>query len=695
VKLNHAYKFALKYSWLILLIAIFIFSYYIRAINNVPDRLLSFDPIFQYRFTKYFADWGHLPTWDELSYYTGRQVNIGNFPPLMFYLTSVIFWIVKGLGFSFSLFTVAAYSSAIYGAMVCIAAFLLGRELSNKYGGIMAATLIGTAPQILVRTFGSSYDTDQLVLFFLILTIYLGIYALRRKTVFAISIALIGFIGFMLMWNMFLFTYAVIVINFIIYFILMLFIKKDKEKKSLSEKLFSSIKEMRNEVIILIVIFLGLAITSLIVSNFNFKYTIIDAASALIGFAQRAEAWIVNVSIAELQPFSIFNFNGWVMAMGSFITGYNIIDVFLILLFFASIIIGIVYSYKKNIKSLSILLTLFLVAIVITFRGIRFTEFSSAFFIILIAVGFGNLIDWSKKDDFLKSVSIGLFIFVFVISIGLGIQMGESVGPDTSQNWDNAWNFLKTQTPEMSLVGTWWDPGHMITGLAERRVIADGAHCANDCLYTINDRITDLGKIMVVSDENESLNLIRKYQGTSPNVYWIASDDLIGKFQWLQYFGIGCDARTDRSCPLYMQLPEESRSTDSAGNIVLRKYGSVFIYNSGEIPIPVYTEGINALLFDEIIMYNGTEPVPIKFSNEEKNILITGLKPLESQLNIRFTNQSVPMTVWIPQHYSYIVIIPPNLRESVFTKMFFLEGQGLEHFKQVFRNENVKIYEVI
>lgn len=129
------------------------------------------------------------------------------------------------------------------------------------------------------------------------------------------------------------------------------------------------------------------------------------------------------------------------MAMGSFITGYNIIDIFLFLLFFAAMIIGIVYSYKKNIGMLPFLLTLFIVGIVITFRGIRFTEFSSAFFIILIAVGFGSLIEWSKKDKFLKSLSLGLLIFVIIISIGLGIQMGENVGPDISPNWDSAWNF--------------------------------------------------------------------------------------------------------------------------------------------------------------------------------------------------------------------------------------------------------------
>jgi hypothetical protein len=169
-----------------------------------------------------------------------------------------------------------------------------------------------------------------------------------------------------------------------------------------------------------------------------------------------------------------------------------------------------------------------------------------------------------------------------IMAMIISQPMGKSLGPDIDQNWDSAWEFLKTKTPEFSIVGTWWDPGHMITGLAERRAYSDGAHCqlGNDgkpaCLYTINDRITDLGKIMVTADENESLNLIRKYQGDSPKVYWIASDDLIGKFQWLQYFGTGCDARDteqQKRCPLYIQIPEQSRSVDNNGNIIIRNYG--------------------------------------------------------------------------------------------------------------------------
>lgn len=680
-----------KYWWVFILAFIFLFSYYIRAINIVPDRLLSFDPIFQYRFTYYFANEGHLPIWDELTYYVGRITDVS---PFMYYITSLIYW-TSGSFLKLSLMTTCAYMSAIYGALITIPVFLLVKELSNKYGGLLAAALIGTAPQILVRTFGSSYDTDQLVLFFIFLTLYLGFRAIRKKTVTSISLAIIGFTAFMLMWAHFWYPFIIIFLSIIVFLILETSVENGGLRKISFEGFKKSLIKSKSKFFILIIIFLSIFMIG-IINNLN----IITNLSILIGFAQRAEEWIVNISIAELQPFNIFSLEGWILSMGRFLIGDNIIDILISLFFLSMITLGILKSFKKDTEITSFLITLLLIAIYSTSRGVRFTEFTSGLFIVLIGVGFGNLLEWTRSDVMKKTISIGFGIFIILLAMGVGMEIGKQLGPDINPNWDNAWEFLKTETPELAIVGTWWDPGHMITGLAERRVYADGAHCqlGNDgkpaCLYTINDRIVDLGKIMVTADENESLKLIRKYQGDSPKIYWIASDDLIGKFRWLQYFGTGCDGTTDSSCPLYIQLSEQSRSTDAQGNIVMRSYDPVILYQN----IPILIQGIDAMLFDEIIYYDAAgNVVAYKFNETEQQDLITALKPLETELNIRFTNQSIQTypTVWIPQHFSYIVLIPPHLRNSVFTKMFFLEGQNLEHFKQVFRNEQVKIYEII
>lgn len=688
-----------KNWWVFALIFIFLFSYYIRAINIVPDRLLSFDPIFQYRYTKYFVDWGHLPIWDELTYYDGRILTNAT-QPLMFYITGILYWLFNFA--SATLKTFASYMSAIYGALIVIPAFLLVRELSNKYGGLLAATLVGTAPQILVRTFGSSYDTDQIVLFFILLSLYGGFLALKRRSIPTFSFALVIFVLFMLAWLYFLYTLMILIIFVAILFILSLLILKDENtgKRSVSmKKIKKIISSIKIHILILVMIF-----ALLVLIGFVNNVSVVTYLMKLINFAQNPDISIVNISIAELQQLNIFSLQGWLLATGSFVST-DIITYIILVTFTILIAFGFFYSFKKkkNIEVLAFLTTLLLVGIYTTIRGVRFTEYVSALFLVLVGVGFGYLFEYSKNKRFSKIMVIGTGILIIIIVMDIGLLTAYQLGPDINKNWDDAWAFLKNNTPEFSIVGTWWDPGHMVTGLAERRVFADGAHCPPEaCFYPINDRITDLGKIMATTDENESLSLIRKYQGDSPNVYWIASDDLIGKYQWLQYFGIGCDARTDSSCPLYIQLGEDSQSRmyDNSGNIVFLTYqlgtqGKILIYNSPTIPLPIYVQGINAALFDETVYYNGTQPISVKFTQNETNALLTALKPLESKLNVRFTNQTIPMTVWIPNHFAYIVIIPPNLRNTVFTKMFMLEGQGLDHFKEVFRNEQVKIFEVI
>jgi hypothetical protein len=226
-------------------------------------------------------------------------------------------------------------------------------------------------------------------------------------------------------------------------------------------------------------------------------------------------------------------------------------------------------------------------------------------------------------------------------------------------------------------------------------VIADGAHCGFQCLYGINDRITALGKIMATDDENVSLQLIRKYQGTSPKVYWIASDDLISKYQWLQYFGMGCDSRSDARCQLYSALSLENVKYDTNGNAVVFVYGTIMMVAVGEKPALVYVQGKNAALIDEVMYYNGNSVITRNLNNENKTDLASSMDPLMKQLGYRMSDQSVSLTGWLSKDSRTIIIIPPTLRNTVFTRMFFLEGQGLEHFKQVFRNEQVKIYEVI
>lgn len=670
----------LSYWWVIVLIGIFMFSYYIRAMNNIPDRLLSFDPIFQYRYTKYIVEWGHMPLWDEISYYVGKAIHSNINPPLLYYITAIAYFFLKD---THSLLTVCSYMGALFGALITIPAFLLGRELSNKYGGLFAAILIGTAPKILTRTFGASFDSDQIVLFFLLLTLYLGYYAFKKKTIGSYSMALLGLTAFMLTWMIWVYSFVIIMGFVFAYFVLKFVLNRFKIKGS----------EIKAGLKYIAVLVIGLLLIGFVV---NQELSLINVLGEFLGFVSSPEEKIVNISIAELQLFDIANIDGLITAFGGFQMINELVSNLVLLSFISLLGIGVYLMYKKgDIMALSFMLVLIIVGIYTTMRGHRFAEFSSTLLLVSVGSGFGLLFTHLKTRQFPKVLLLCLAILLSISVLNIGMAVGQQLGPDLNSNWDNAWEFLKTETDVNSIVGTWWDPGHMISGLAERRNIADGAHCSEPCLIGINERITDLGTIMVTDDENVSVELIRKYQGTSPEAYWIVSDDLIGKFRWPQYFSTGCDGAIDQSCPLYMQFPQTSENYDHEGYAVVKNYGNMGIYLGGNIPIPFLTEGINAAVVNEIIFYVDGEAHFFNTQTQgDKEIIISVIKGLEEPLNIRFSNESVPLTVWFSEDQRYIVIIPSNLRNSVFTRMFFLEGYGLEQFEQVFRNSQVKIYKV-
>ncbi len=735
---------------LFVLSLIFFLAFWIRAVNIVPDRILSYDPVYQYRFTKYFVDFGVFPAWDELSYYTGRAFYM---PPLMYYLTALIYWFLKALMSSITLKTACSLAGALYGALMVIPAYLLTRELASAKAGLLAALFVGTAPQILTRTFGASYDTDQLVLFFILLTLWTSFRLFRNPNYFNFMLSLFAFTGFMFTWNMFWYTFYIylgviflwITGNAVSY----LFFKGRFPKREI-------IAQITTAVLLFVSLNLAGELNGLQPLRWFFE---------VIGFAVHPETWIVNVSIAELQPiwnlvtvaivpflvsgalifalgrklknlenfalifattaacfifvsfisyastsktFSLSGFRDFTASyllysgyghvaqfLGNFTTGEFALDLFILVTLFSSAFFALYSLFTENYKSKRFVFVLVLwIFFFLTIKGgIRFTEYVSAIGLCLAATGLAFL---KAERDILKTLTHGLIIILALVSVSCGIYLGYRLGPDIDANWDNAWKFLREQTPELALVGTWWDPGHMITGYAERRVIADGAHCGFDCMYTINDRITDLGKIFTTKSEKEALKILRKYQGTSPEIYWIASFDLIGKFQWLQYFGTGCDARVEYSkCPLYNMLQLENAYAYTGGNltIYLFDYGAIKVLYLN-YPIAFYVQGKNAMLFKEVLYYENNSVQESSLEKYNATAIYDQLSPIFKAIGYRLTKQFFPWSVWISRDKSVVVTIPPHLREALFTKMFMLEGKGLKNFELVLSNPEVKIYRV-
>lgn len=346
-------------------------------------------------------------------------------------------------------------------------------------------------------------------------------------------------------------------------------------------------------------------------------------------------------------------------------------------------------------------------------RGVRFSLLFSVAAAAISGYIIGNLFSYlRKKTPIVFSIIFGIIALLAISFLSNAIQTGNSnTGMVLSQNWYDGLDWLKAHGDKNTLVATWWDPGHIITGYTGLKVFADGAHCGvGNCIpYNLNIRIRDMGRILSTTNETESVSILDKYVELTPEqrleardkwgqimpadafdplttVYVIASDDLIQKYYWLSYFGSYNDSTQtgDGRNYIYFQFS----GFDQSGFIT---------YKNSQIPLTITLlekdgkpmavanypqQGIrNAVIRDLLFFQNNTE---VKLSYNDTNSTLNGL-------------------FWIDPSFSVAIFMESQVRDSMFTNMFFFDGQGLKefnvsqlnHFELVYKNSEVKIFKVI
>ena len=56
------------------------------------------------------------------------------------------------------------------------------------------------------------------------------------------------------------------------------------------------------------------------------------------------------------------------------------------------------------------------------------------------------------------------------------------------------------------------------------------------------------------------------------------------------------------------------------------------------------------------------------------------------------TNSTLDGMIWIDPSFRVIIYMDPKVRDSIFTRMFFFNGEGLQKFDMTYQNPEVKIF---
>ena len=313
-----------------------------------------------------------------------------------------------------------------------------------------------------------------------------------------------------------------------------------------------------------------------------------------------------------------------------------------------------------------------------------------------------------RKIMTLAVLAVILYLCYQMFSISYELIKVSQV-PVLSSNWWQALHWIRDNTPQCAVIATYWDPGHFITGIAERPVVFDGASqnakrvweeqgiltreeirdiVAHDKFEFTYDyernvtiittaRIQDIAITLFTDNETQAIKILKRYLMPNCNntMYYIASADLIGKSQWWTYFATW--SKETHSGTKYFYYPLSlSRSQ-------LLQEGIAYIYPLSRDASFIVYERNNTL---DIYYQAGTKLTKVEhffyfFNN--------------SGYEKTYSDAELKGMAWLSPDKTWLVYMPRELERALFTRMFLFNGMGLKHFELVgnFGGE-VKLYKV-
>ena len=434
---------------------------------------------------------------------------------------------------------VALWLTPVLAVLFAIPMILYFSEIGAPVAGFSGAVFGVTALMYLARTTIARYDTDSLNLFFPFMVAYLFYKTLseketKKRYIFA---ALSGI--FMWMFNWWYAHPDLVLIMFVIFIagILINYRKLDKENL----KLIGIVALFSNPV----VLFHGIRVFWGRFSAYVINFT---NPATKTGFPN------IFQSISEAQRASLK-----LIALTT--TGNTI------LFWIGFILIFVLFARKW--KKLLFLIPVFLLGLMVFKSGNRFAMYLAPF----VGAGIGYLFDVGleyygkfQKKEMNSFKEAGIALSAVILSLVVFISQSQAfkfvATPKITPSLEKDFLKLKEITPENAWIWTWWDYGTAIQYLGRRAVFHDGQSQFSPKTYfvatTFSNNSPEKAYNTIVGISSVGVTFLDKWikeDGLTPEkirenffsgkynkplthpVYWIFTEDEIGKFTWINYFG--------------------------------------------------------------------------------------------------------------------------------------------------------------
>ncbi|AXV40722.1 STT3 domain-containing protein [Methanobacterium sp. BAmetb5] len=786
-----------KLKPIIIVILIFSLAFSLRAeasgIPGVPDQVKAYfqednglpyfsemDSYYNYRLTENFVEHGYLgdtikngTDWDLHSYFPpGRSAE---YPPLIAWITAFFYYLANIFG-DYSLLQVSFWTSAIVASLCIIPAFFFVRDITNDYGGIAAAIMVGLSTFYFSHTFAGFFDTDMFNMILPILVVWFFSVSItateRRKKILYAVYASISMLVFSLAWSGWWYILYLLVGVTIVYMLISKYIL-EKEESVRSWKNYDTKKEwfLDQPIILPLVLFLVISLLTIFLVWGTEMFTFLTqpfSSINLLSTTQHASSYPnVFVSVGELQAPTISAVVTDVGGIVPFLLGISGI---------LALYWGLkpktttgkkpkaaktrktrkqknrkksrkqveepeIVKEQKDFKGLLkpalrdnlvyyvVLFTVWLggTAYLLT-NGIRFVESFSLPLLLCAGIFVGIIGEYLKTQIKTPSYHVIAMALVLILAsygpVGLAYSTANSVVPGTDDSMVDSLTWVNNNTNNNSVMTSWWDFGHLFAVKADRGVTFDGgsqnnarAYWVGKALYTSDETLSasilkmlsssgdngyntletytnDTGKTVeimdkiLVVDKTAAENIMTSQYGltaeqaknvsqyTNPtNVtpdLFVTSYDMVGKAGWWSYFGSW--NFTAGNSTNYIYSLAQANATSGTNSLKIMGENNVTIQINGSS----VTGGISM----------GNKVVP----PHRLMVVVNGTTAVDTIVN----NDSAFSVMAIYQDNNMITVaMNRQLENSMFTRLYFLQGQGLSHFKLATKKPSTGISEVM
>ena len=553
-KLNH-----------LLVIGILILSFTVSFLLRVQPadfgyELNEFDPFFNYRATQYIIDNG-IPAYfewnDGLSWYPiGRDVSATS--QVMLHLTAATAYWIFGGGMDLYDFTILF--PVIFASLSAIVIFALVRVIGGTTAGLFSAMLFSVSIPILIRSPIGWFKSEPLGLFFSLLTVYFLLSGINSQNKRIAILKLVGagiFTTFSISaWggNQF------FIIPIGIFFLTLPFLRKDHKFIVWAIPLYTittllvslGIERVSSSFIfglggISLIVPTLFLILCIIIQNKSSQNKTRNGLIFLLALLVIAPTVLLINSDSQFLPLPSHRY---LNALNPFLTTTDplvdsvsehatttIEQSFLfhsVLMIFSGIGIWMIikniqtenFNFIRN-DMLSFSLILGFVGVYVSSTFVRLEVFASIAIIILASLGLTALTKEFFKNKSTSKKPLGKLLqlpYVAGIIILLVIPMiypvgsepssitnmpptilnGGSAFPVATNDWLDAMDWIKDNTPKDAVVASWWDYGYWIQTMGERASLADNS--------TVHTSIIENIAKMLLSNPDSAWNTLNEMQ---------------------------------------------------------------------------------------------------------------------------------------------------------------------------------------